>query len=58
MPAVESLRVTEEMRRRIAARDINTLTAKPTLVENAQSLVKAGLTNETELRRVLGFDTA
>jgi type II secretory ATPase GspE/PulE/Tfp pilus assembly ATPase PilB-like protein len=58
MPAVESLRVTEEMRRRIAARDINNLTAKPTLVENAQSLVKAGLTNETELRRVLGFDTA
>jgi len=58
LPAVECLRVTEEMRRRIAARDIETLSAKPSLRENAQTLLAAGLTNETELRRVFGFDNA
>jgi len=58
LPAVECLRVTEDMRRSIALRVIETLTVKPSLAENAQSLVAAGLTNETELRRVLGFNAA
>ena len=55
LPAVECLRVTEEMRRRIASRDMETLTAKPSLLENAQTLAAAGLTNEMELRRVFGL---
>jgi type II secretory ATPase GspE/PulE/Tfp pilus assembly ATPase PilB-like protein len=55
LPVVECLRVTEEMRRQIASRTIDTLAAKPSLADNAQTLVNAGLTNEVELRRVFGF---
>jgi type II secretory ATPase GspE/PulE/Tfp pilus assembly ATPase PilB-like protein len=58
LPAVECLRVTDEMRRQIALRNIDTLSAKPSLAENAQTLVDAGLTNEAELRRVFGFQNA
>jgi len=53
---VECLRVTEDMRRRIALREIDTLSAKPSLAENAQGLIAANLTNEAELRRVFGFE--
>jgi len=56
VPAVECLRVTEDMRRRIALREIDTLSAKPSLAENAQGLIAANLTNEAELRRVFGFE--
>jgi general secretion pathway protein E len=56
VPVVECLRVTEEMRRRIALREIDALSAKPSLAENAQGLVVAGLTNEVELRRVFGWE--
>jgi type II secretory ATPase GspE/PulE/Tfp pilus assembly ATPase PilB-like protein len=55
VPVVECLRVTEEMRRSIAARQLEKLSAKPSLAENAQGLVAAGLTNEVELRRVFGW---
>jgi len=55
VPVVECLRVTEDMRRRIALREIDSLSAKPSLAENAQGLVAAGLTNEVELRRVFGW---
>ena len=58
LPVVECLRVTEDMRRVIAARQIETLSAKPSLNENAQALVAAGLTNSTELQRVFGFENA
>ena len=58
LPAVECLRVTEEMRRKIALREIETLAAQPSLADSAQALVSAGLTNETELRRVFGFQDA
>jgi general secretion pathway protein E len=58
LPVVESLRVTDDMRRQIASRDIETLTAKPSLMENAQRLMSARLTNEAELRRVFGFHNA
>jgi type II secretory ATPase GspE/PulE/Tfp pilus assembly ATPase PilB-like protein len=57
-PVVECLRVNDAMRRQIASRNIDTLTAKPSLAENAQTLVDAGLTNESELRRVFGFQNA
>jgi type II secretory ATPase GspE/PulE/Tfp pilus assembly ATPase PilB-like protein len=53
-PAVECLRVTDEMRRRIATHAIERLAAKPSLADSARTLVDAGLTNETELRRVFG----
>ena len=55
---VECLRVTEDMRRLIATRQIDTLSAKPSLHENAQALVAAGLTNSAELQRVFGFENA
>jgi len=58
LPAVECLRVTEDMRRRIASRQIDTLSAKPSLTENAHALVAAGLTNIAELQRVFGFENA
>jgi type II secretory ATPase GspE/PulE/Tfp pilus assembly ATPase PilB-like protein len=57
LPVVECLRVTEEMRRRIASRQIDSLSAKPSLAENAQTLIAAGLTNTVELQRVFGFET-
>jgi type II secretory ATPase GspE/PulE/Tfp pilus assembly ATPase PilB-like protein len=55
LPVVECLRVSEEMRRQIARHTLDTLHAKPSLKENAQTLVDAGLTNEAELRRVFGW---
>jgi type II secretory ATPase GspE/PulE/Tfp pilus assembly ATPase PilB-like protein len=58
LPAVECLRVTEDMRRCIASRQIDTLSAKPSLTENAHALVAAGLTNTAELQRVFGFENA
>jgi len=55
LPAVESLRVTDAMRRQLALRELESLTAKPTLAENAKALLAGGLTNEAELRRIFGF---
>ena len=54
LPVVESFRVTDALRRNIATGDLEGLAAKPSLAENARALVQAGLTNEAELRRVLG----
>ena len=54
LPVVECLRVTDAMRRRIAAHDLETFAAKPSLAENARALVQARLTNDAELSRVLG----
>jgi type II secretory ATPase GspE/PulE/Tfp pilus assembly ATPase PilB-like protein len=58
VPVVECLRVTEDMRRRIASRQMDTLAAKPSLAENAQTLLAAGLTNTAELQRVFGCENA
>jgi len=58
LPVVECLRVTEEMRRRIASRQLDTLAAKPALAENAQTLLAAGLTNAAELQRIFGCENA
>jgi len=58
LPVVECLRVTEDMRRVIAKGQIESLSAKPSLKENAQALVAAGLTNSAELQRVFGFENA
>ncbi len=54
LPVVESLRVTAALRRNITTGDLEGLAAKPSLAENARMLVQNGLTNDAELRRVLG----
>src|SRR6266516_2068986 len=55
LPLVEWLRVNDASRRRLAARDVEGLDAQPSLEESARALVKAGLTNQAELNRVLGL---
>jgi type II secretory ATPase GspE/PulE/Tfp pilus assembly ATPase PilB-like protein len=55
VPVVEWLRVDDEMRRLIAAKDTSGLLTQPSLAENAQVVLRAGLTNQTELNRVLGI---
>jgi general secretion pathway protein E len=55
LPLVEWLRLNAGLRRRIAARDLDGLAAQPALAESARSLVQAGLTDEAEVTRVLGF---
>jgi len=56
MPLVESLRVDEVARRNIATLQFDKIAAKPALQDHAQSLLKAGLSNASELRRILGID--
>jgi type II secretory ATPase GspE/PulE/Tfp pilus assembly ATPase PilB-like protein len=58
LPLVEWLRLNDSLRRRIAARDLDGLAARPALAESAQALVRSGLTTETEVARVLGFSGA
>ncbi len=55
LPLVEWLRLNDSFRRHIATRDLDGLVARPALAESARALVKAGLTDETEVNRVLGF---
>ena len=50
-PVVECLRVTEEMRGNIAAHQFESLTARPSLTDNARTLMEGRITNEAELRR-------
>jgi len=54
LPLVEWLRTSDALRHRVIASDLEGLTAHPPLAESAQALVAAGLTNEAEVRRVLG----
>ena len=58
LPLVEWLRLNAAMRRRLAARDVESLVAQHSLAESAPNLVRAGLTSQGELNRVLGFDVA
>ena len=55
LPLVEWLRLTDPLRRRIAARDLDGLAARPALAESARALVQSGLTDDREVTRVLGF---
>ena len=55
LPLVEWLRLNDALRRRIAARDLDGLSAHPALAESARGLVQAGLTDDAEVARVLGF---
>ena len=55
VPVVEWLRVSDAQRRRVAAADLGELVAQPSLADSAQTVLRAGLTNQAELNRVLGF---
>jgi type II secretory ATPase GspE/PulE/Tfp pilus assembly ATPase PilB-like protein len=55
LPLVEWLSVNDDMRRRVGIQDFDGLAAQPSLADAAQTLVEAGLTNQTEVDRVLGF---
>ena len=55
LPLVEWLRLKDALRHRIAAHDLDGLTAHPALADSARSLVQAGLTAEAEVARVLGL---
>ncbi len=54
LPVVESLKLTEPLRRKLSARDLDGLVARPSLAERAEALVQAGLTTPSEVARVLG----
>lgn len=58
LPVVECLRVTEPMHLRLHAREVESLVAKPSLADGARMLLGTGLTDEREVRRVFGFETA
>lgn len=53
-PILELLRIDDVSRRKIATGTLDEISAQPSLAENARSLIAAGLTNEDEIRRVLG----
>ncbi len=54
VPIVEWLQMNAQMRAQLIAGETAQLQAKPTLAERAQVLIGAGITNELEVRRVLG----
>ena len=54
LPIVECLRVSEALRRKLAAKDFEDVSAKPSLADHAAALVRSGLTNQAEVSRVLG----
>jgi general secretion pathway protein E len=58
IPIVEFFRVADSSRRRIAAQNLDGIAAKPSLGESGRALIQQGLTSETELNRVLGFNFA
>lgn len=56
MPLVEMLRLDSAMRLQLAARNLDGLVAQPALAAGAEALVKKGLADPKEIRRVLGAD--
>ena len=55
VPAVESLRLNNALRRNLSVAQTEDLTARPSLSETARSLIDSGLTNQPEVDRVLGI---
>jgi hypothetical protein len=55
VPLVESLRINESHRRDVALGRVEMLSARPSLIEGAQSLIESGWTNRAEVERVLGI---
>jgi type II secretory ATPase GspE/PulE/Tfp pilus assembly ATPase PilB-like protein len=54
IPAMEFFRVTDSTRPRISRADLEGLTAKPSLAEQATALVREGKTDQREVERMLG----
>jgi type II secretory ATPase GspE/PulE/Tfp pilus assembly ATPase PilB-like protein len=54
--AIESLRITDAMRRQISRRDLEGIRARPSLADQAAGFVQSGVTNQAELHRVLGTE--
>jgi type II secretory ATPase GspE/PulE/Tfp pilus assembly ATPase PilB-like protein len=54
LPLVEWLRVTDNLRRRLATASLTELVAHPSLADRARELVQKSLTTDQEIRRVLG----
>ncbi len=54
LPLVESLHLNSSTRRLVAAGQLDSLSATPSLAECARELVRAGLTTSAESQRVLG----
>ncbi len=54
LPLVEWLRSNDQLRRSLAAGDLDRLAANPSLADAACALVQSGLTNQAEIDRVLG----
>jgi general secretion pathway protein E len=58
LPVLESLRLNETLRRCISMRNLEDLASRPSLAERARTLVEAGVTNQGEVERVIGFPSA
>jgi type II secretory ATPase GspE/PulE/Tfp pilus assembly ATPase PilB-like protein len=54
LPLVETLRLSDSLRPHVLNRGWEALAALPSLADKALEMVQAGLTDEEELRRVLG----
>jgi general secretion pathway protein E len=56
LPIVEFLRVTPDVRRQVAARELGGISARISLKERCLTMVERGLTSQIELERVLGTE--
>lgn len=54
LPLVESLRVTDDIRRQFAKGDLASIPVSPSLADRGRMLVEGGLTTPAEVARVLG----
>jgi len=54
VPLIESLRLNSAQRHCVCKSEVEELAAEPTLYESARSMIEAGLTNQSEVDRVLG----
>ena len=55
LPLVEWLRLNDNLRTQIRSGDLQNITPQPSLAESARDLVNRGLSNQTEMQRVLGL---
>ena len=54
VPLVEWLRVTEDQRAKIRSRDLSSIQPGVSLADSARELLRQGLSNDAEMKRVLG----
>jgi len=55
LPLAEWLRLNDSLRTQIRAGDLQNITPQPSLTESARDLMNRGLSNQTEMQRVLGL---